>query len=210
MTPPHSNASNVSTMKATSSALCRIAAVLFIMTAAGLSACAETDISASVFGEWTRSSSGNGVLQTPSVHVGAMAEGRHIRNPLVGFDLNYSIWNASQYYQYNSIQHVHANANEFGGSWVFSLHVLNLRPFVLGGVGGTYFRPESGQPGTRSVTELTYAYGGGLDIALIPHFGLRLQYRGNLYKAPALLVGVPSTGVYTHTAQPMGGLFISF
>lgn len=193
--------------EASSACICRIAAVLSLALAVALAAHAQTSVSGSVYGAFTTTSSGNGVIQTPSAHAGGMAEVRHIWNPLIGLDVNYSLNNASQFYNFN---HVSANANEFGISWVLSLHALNLRPFVLGGVGGTYFRPASDQPDTASKTELTYVYGGGLDITLIPHFGLRLQYRGNIYRAPNMAKTLPSTGVYTQTYEPMGGLYISF
>lgn len=178
-----------------------------LLLAAVVSAYAQTDVSASVVGGFTRSSVGNGVIQTPSAHIGGIAEVRHIWHPLVGLDVNYTYLRANQVFNLTDVK---ANANEFGASWVVSLPVLILRPFVLGGIGGTYFHPDSDQPDVASKTELTYIYGGGLDITLIPHFGLRLQYRGNIYKAPNMLTTVLSTGVYTHTAEPMAGLYLKF
>jgi outer membrane cobalamin receptor len=50
-------------------------------------------------------------------------------------------------------------------------------------------------------------YGAGLDWGLIPHIGLRFQYRGNLYKAPDLSTLYTSSGAFTHTAEPMIGVY---
>jgi len=55
-----------------------------------------------------------------------------------------------------------------------------------------------------------FVYGAGLDWGLIPHLGLRLQYRGNLYKAPDLTKLYTSTGAFTNTSEPMIGAYLRF
>jgi len=45
---------------------------------------------------------------------------------------------------------------------------------------------------------------------LIPHLGLRFQYRGNLYKAPDLSRLYASTNAFTHTAESMIGAYFRF
>lgn len=57
---------------------------------------------------------------------------------------------------------------------------------------------------------MTYIYGGGLDYSLSHHFGLRAQFRGNIYHAPNLSVMYNSTGKFTHMNKPMGGVFYRF
>jgi len=42
---------------------------------------------------------------------------------------------------------------------------------------------------------------------LLPHIGLRLQFRGNLYKAPDLTTLYGSTGAFTRTSEPMVGVY---
>jgi len=66
---------------------------------------------------------------------------------------------------------------------------------------------KGGQSGTASNTKPMFVYGTGLDWGLLPHLGLRLQYRGNLYKAPDLTTVYTSTGAFTHTAEPMLGVY---
>ena len=66
---------------------------------------------------------------------------------------------------------------------------------------------SGGQTSTTTTTKPVFVYGAGVDWRLIPHIGLRLQYRGNLYKAPDLTTLFTSTGVFTHTAEPMIGVY---
>ena len=127
---------------------------------------------------------------------------------------------------------VSANAHEVTGAWVASLKVANLRPFALAGGGILFDAPSSGQattttlvtgcgtgPGctvgaittstaaTSSTTKPVFVYGAGLDWGLLPHLGLRLQYRGNLYKVPDLTTLFTSSSAFTHTAEPMIGVY---
>ncbi|MHB1699565.1 MAG: outer membrane beta-barrel protein [Acidobacteriaceae bacterium] len=122
-----------------------------------------------------------------------------------------------------------ANAHEITADWVASLKVANLRPFALagGGVlvnapsGGTLTTSTCGQfnplcwqsttsAPTSTATEAVFVYGAGLDWTLLPHVGLRFQYRGNLHKAPNLTTAFSSTGSFTHTAELMVGAFFRF
>jgi hypothetical protein len=124
---------------------------------------------------------------------------------------------------------VHAYAHEVTGAWVVSMKIKNLRPFALAGGGLLLDVPSVGQVSTDATTtkggktiggifssktstvaKPVFVYGAGVDWGLLPHFGLRLQYRGNLSKAPNLTKLYPSTGAFTHTAEPMVGLYFRF
>ena len=121
------------------------------------------------------------------------------------------------------------NAHEITGDWVFSMHLAKLKPFVLAGGGLLLNQPSSAtltyslcgtttsncqsSTSTDSVTPTVkgvFVYGAGLDWGLLPHFGLRLQYRGNLYKASQLMEGANSSNALTHTAEPMIGVYFRF
>lgn len=52
--------------------------------------------------------------------------------------------------------------------------------------------------------------GAGLDRGLLPHLGLRLQYRCNLYQAPNVTTLFSSTKTFTHTSEPMIGAYFNF
>lgn len=167
----------------------------------------KTDVAASIYGAFTGTSEGNGTIQSPSNAAGGLLELRHISNPLVGYELNYSFNRANQSYNFASVK---ADAHEVGADWVVSFPVLNFRPFILAGAGVLYFHSDGDQSGTANQAKPVYVYGGGVDWTVIPHFGLRGQYRGNLYHAPDLLKAASSTRAFAHTAEPMLGAYFRF
>lgn len=194
------------------------AVLVFGLVAFGTAAHAQTDVAFSLLGAFSQSSNGNGTVQTPSVHAGGLFQLRHLSNPLVGYEVTYSYSRANQVYAPApsgqaippQAQPVSAAANEITGDWVVSLRLLNVKPFALAGIGVIIDRPTGDQSLTTTSTNAVYVYGAGLDVGLIPHFGLRLQYRGNLNKAPDLSTVFTSTDKFVHTAEPMAGLYFRF
>jgi opacity protein-like surface antigen len=184
----------------------------------GVAAHAQTSVALSLYGAFSGSTSGNGTVQSPSNSAGGLLELRHISNPLVGYDVTYSYNRDNQAYSQAGCPGdacptpaaVSANAHELSGDWVVSVRAANLRPFALGGVGLLLNEPTSGQSGTASSTKPVFIYGAGLDWGLVPHLGLRFQYRGNLYHAPGLATAFSSTGKFTQTAEPMIGAYLKF
>ena len=158
--------------------------------------------------------------QSPSNAAGLMFGVRHIDNPLVGFEGTYSENRANQVYSSqlpcglpcgaSGTVPVSANAHELAGDWVVSLKLANLRPFGLAGVGMVFNDPASGQTDTHSSNKGVFLYGLGLDWGLLPHIGLRFQYRGNVYHAPDLTNALGSSGAFLHTAEPMIGAYFRF
>lgn len=169
---------------------------------------AQTDVAASFYGSFSGTTTGNGTIQSPSNSAGVLLELRHISNPLVGYELNYSFNRANQ--NYNNLEEIKAAAHQVGADWVVSFPVLMLKPFVLAGGGLIFFHPDSGQPDGRSETKPVFVYGAGVDWTVIPHLGVRFQYRGNLYHAPDLSHAFSSTDAFTHTAEPMVGAYLRF
>jgi opacity protein-like surface antigen len=123
------------------------------------------------------------------------------------------------------------NAHQVTGNWIVSLKVSNLRPFALAGGGILFNQPTGGTVAvtqcaglptpvtcqttttsatTSSSTKGVFDYGAGLDWTVLPHLGLRFQYRGNLYKAANLTNVFTSTNAFTQTAEPMVGAFLRF
>lgn len=187
-----------------------------------LAARAQTDVGLSLYGAFSGTTNGNGTIQSPANAAGGLIEVRHIRNPIVGYEGTYSFNRANQNYS-PSIAYscpviapncgpepasVSADAHEITADWIASLKVAQFRPFALGGVGLLFDAPVSGQTGTQSQTKPVFVYGAGLDWGLLPHLGVRLQYRGNLYKAPNLTKLYTSTDAFTHTAEPMIGVYL--
>ena len=211
--------------------------LLFSIFLCGSPIYAQTDLAVSVFGAFNQSTSGSVITQSPSNQAGILIEARHIRNPLVGYEFTYAYNRGNQAYSENlpsgcglvcartGSASIPANAHQISADWVVSLKTANLRPFVLAG-GGVLLNV----PGAGTVTAVTcpvegltpcttssvptsisakgvFVYGAGLDWTLLPHLGLRLQYRGNLYKASALANAFSSTNAFTHSAEPMIGVF---
>jgi opacity protein-like surface antigen len=195
-------------MKNTFPRVDRISAVLiFFALLSAVSARAQTDAAVSIYGAFTGTTEANGTVQSPSNSAGVMLEMRHISNPFIGYELNYSFNRANQSYNLNPVK---ANAQQVGASWIVSLPILNFKPFVLGGLGLAFFNPDESQPGVSRDAKPVYVYGAGLDWTVLPHLGIRGQYRGNLYHAPDLLNAVSSTHSFTHTSEPMLGGYFRF
>jgi opacity protein-like surface antigen len=181
-------------------------------------ALSKTDLSLGIYGAFSGATTGNGVMESPSNAAGGIFEVRHIENPLVGFEGTYSFNRANQVYSSTvscglpcgniSPATISADAHEVTADYLASLKIANLRPFVLAGAGLLFNEPVSGQANATSSNKPVAVYGAGLDWGLLPHIGVRLQYRGNLYKAPDLTKAFSSTGAFTHTAEPMIGIYL--
>jgi opacity protein-like surface antigen len=182
----------------------------------------NTDVAVSLYGAFNGTTNGNGTVQSPSNAAGGLIEVRHIVNPIIGYEGTYSFNRANQTYTSltqvcpvnatppcpsSPVAAVSADAHEVTGNWVASLKIANLRPFALAGGGLLFNSPSGNQTNTTSSTKGVFDYGAGLDWSLLPHLGLRFQYRGNLYKAPDLTRLYTSTGAFTHTSEPMIGVY---
>jgi opacity protein-like surface antigen len=189
-----------------------------------LGASAQTDVGLSLYGAFSQKTTGNGVAVSPSNSAGGLFELRHLANPIVGFEATYSFNRANRDYSstvaitcpINSptpcpppqpATRVAANAHEVTVDWVPSVKLLNFRPFGVLGAGLLLDVPSGGQTSTQTSTKAVYVYGAGLDWGLLPHLGLRLQYRGNLYKSPDVTKLYTSADAFTHTAEPMIGVY---
>jgi hypothetical protein len=196
-------------------------------------AAAQPDIAASVYGTFSGTTRGNNIVQSPSNAAGVLLEVREIKNPLVGFEGTYSFNRSDQGYQLRAVPAscpssgcaltsgiVPSNAHEITGDWIVSVKIGSLRPFALAGGGlllnqPGVFQPTPGftntgtttVPSTMSATKGVLVYGGGLDWGFLPHIGLRFQYRGNVYSAPALTTVFTSSGAFVHTAEPVVGIY---
>src|ERR1700739_1067647 len=185
----------------------------------GIWAQAQTDVALSLYGACNGTTNGNGTIQSPANSAGGLIELRHISNPLVGYEATYSFNRDNQVYRSacagvtcTSVapQPVSANAHEISGDWIASVHIANLRPFALAGVGVLFNQPTGGQSDTTSATKPVFLYGAGLDWGALPHLGFRFQYRGDLYNAPDLTRLYTSTDPFTNTAEPMIGAYFRF
>ena len=208
-----------------------------LITMAGAVCHAQTSVALGLYGAFNGATAGNNTNESPANQAGGLVEFRQIKNPLVGYEVTYAYNRGNEGYSNiqalcppggcrSSTAAIADNAHEVTGDWVVSVHAANLRPFALAGGGLLLNVPSGGtvttttcgtvnplctQNTTTAVTststEGVFVYGAGLDWELLPHLGLRLQYRGNLYKAPAIADAFSSTNAFTHTAEPVIGIY---
>jgi opacity protein-like surface antigen len=192
---------------------------VFLLGFCAAPAIAQTSVALSVYGAFSGATNGNGVAESPSNSAGGLVELRHISNPLLGWEATYAYNRANQVYHLTGdlpcptndcTAAISANAHEITGDWVPSVHIGSVRPFAVLGIGALLNEPAGSQTNTTSSNKAVYVYGAGLDWRLIPHIGLRLQYRGNLYKTPDVSRLYTSTNAFTHTAEPVVGAYFSF
>ena len=202
---------------------------------AALSTQAETDVALSGYAAFTSSTTASNVVQHPASQGGYLIELRHISNPIEGFKINYGFNRANQVYSTagacttnctSVTASVPADAHEITAEWVVSLHVLNVRPFGYAGGGALITVPQGATARqticgtacttsnvistTRKDTRGLFTYGAGFDFAVLPHLGLRFQYRGRVSKAPDLVSAFSSTNKFARTSEPVFGVFLSF
>jgi hypothetical protein len=72
--------------------------LLLAVALATTTALAQTSISASVYGAFSGTTTGNGTTQSPANQAGGLVEVRHISNPILGFEATYSLNRADQNY----------------------------------------------------------------------------------------------------------------
>jgi opacity protein-like surface antigen len=178
----------------------------------------QTDVSLSIYGAFSGTTTGDGIVQSPSNAAGGIVEVRHIVNPLIGLEGTYSFNRANEKYTPQvscglpcgniTPATVSADAHELTADYLASLKIANLRPFALAGAGLLFNQPSSGQANTTSSNKPVFVYGAGLDWGLLPHIGVRLQYRGNLYRTPDLTKLYGSSGAFMHTSEPMIGVYL--
>ena len=192
----------------------------------------RTDLALSLEGSFASSATpgnSNFYRQNPAASAGGLVEFRHIAKPLLGWEVSYSFHRANQVYD-ELIETaggvtscatiacpvptyaVAAYQHKFTADWVASAQLRSFRPFVLLGPGLLLTQPVSGQNNTATATEAAFDYGAGVDARLTRHLGLRLQYRGDLYRAPSIVPPnntSPHTGM-VHSSEPALGINYNF
>jgi hypothetical protein len=178
---------------------------------------AQTDAAFSFYRTFTGSTSGHDTAQTPSNGIGGMFELRHLQSRWIGYEIAYGVNPADQSYKPdpgkcgylcgNQPVNISAMAHQVSIDWVPSFKYRNIDPFAIGGAGFYINVPTSALSNLGDVVRPMFVYGGGFDWNFLPNAGLRIQYRGNLYKAPDLDNYYNATGAYTQTGEPMVGVY---
>lgn len=180
----------------------------------------RSDISVSAFGSFPRQTTGNSIQQDPTNSGGFLLSYSYAFRPHSALELNYSFTRDTQYYTLigtitGPVASQQANVHELSAAYVLDAgRSRKLDPFVLGGIGALIFNPvtNSTNPtfGSTTQTKAAFVYGFGLDYHLAHSLGLRLQYRGLIYKAPDFGLSEISTGSWGHSAEPSIGITYRF
>ena len=229
--------------------------LLILLSACSAFAVAQTDVGMSAYGAFTGATANlnNGEeSQSATSAGGGMLEFRHIRNAFVGFEGTYSLQRANQVFDYTGPfpvipvcnpqpcpnpgsyvpikTSISAMAHEISGDWIVTNHMTkSVQVFALAGVGVRITVPDGSPSGSEISTSTTpsYIYGLGGDWLFRPHWGLRIQYRGDIHKLPKVASGLvlpystspiaagsptplSSPSSYAHDAEPMIGLYYRF
>jgi len=182
---------------------------------------------------FSKQSSGNGTVLTPTNSGAVLITGRYRFSEHSSVEINYSHTANSQIYVSAPLTYrIQDTIAEYSGAYVFSFHQsAKTEPFVFAGAGALVFYPgynfntvngvQTFLPASQQ-TQPAFLYGGGLDYrifsslplirrsSLTNHLALRLQYRGLVYKAPAFNVQNLFTGARGHMAEPSVGIVVKF
>jgi len=164
---------------------------------------------------------GLGVEDKATYSGGFLASYRYHFNHFSALEVNYGYSRFAQRYTTASGNAaIQANVNEASLAYVLTPHSFadgKLKPFALAGVGALIFDPTNNTGGSVAGSFVqdrsAFLYGGGVDyFPLSGHdrFGLRLGYRGLVYKAPSFDVPGLNTEAITNLAEPYAGIVFRF
>jgi hypothetical protein len=170
------------------------------------------DLSINALGQFTGSSSGNGVVDDPSSSAGGLASVRQSFHPWLGYEINWSYTRFTE--QYSSFPFgVQNNVMEFTGAYLFQAPKLILvQPFAAVGTGALFFLPTtSGGQQSSLQTRMPLLYELGLNWPILTeHFGARLEYRDFVYRTPDFNRAMFKTGATRQTSEPAAGIYVRF
>ncbi|GEM_PF-4548562 len=172
----------------------------------------NSDVSLSAFGQFTSSSSGDGITVNPTKSIGGQAAFRHVYHPWMGFEASYGYTRFADRYSSTvfSVQH---NVHEFAGSYLVSApNLLGIQPFGLVGISALLYSPTlNGGQRASAQAKPGINFGLGVNVPLLTsHFGARVQYRGVYHGTPDYGAALYKTGTWRLTSEPMVGLFLKF
>lgn len=171
-----------------------------------------------VFGKSEHKSIGN-VTVSPTSSPLLLGTFRVRFNHVHGIEVNIAHTSDSQIFIISPDQYrVQASVLEYSAAYVFSpLHFHKIEPFLFAGGGALRFNPgnmyidgfQSAFGATRQ-TSMAFLYGGGIDYSVWRPIGLRVQYRGLIYKEPTFHLTQFFTGVNGHMPEASIGIVLKF
>jgi hypothetical protein len=192
--------------------------LLFLIAGLGNRAKAQTlknlEGAVNVFGQFTGTTNGNDIKDSPNNSVGVLATARQSLHPWLGYELNYGYTRFSE--RYSTIPFgVQSNVHEVSGAYVVqgpTIPILGIQPFGGVGVGALIFLPTTvGGQKYGKQTRVPVLFEAGVNYPILTsHLGLRLQYRGLSYKTPDFNSTPLTTGTRRITSEPSVGAYVRF
>lgn len=174
----------------------------------------KSSLSVNLTGVLNNTSTGNGLDQTATQSAGFLASYRVSLSKHNAFEFSYGYTRNSQTWNVDSVCcRAKEGLHEITGAYVFKMPAGKITPFLLAGGGALIFNPidDAGNvSGASTQARPAFLYGGGLDYSLVKNLSLRLQYRGQVYKAPDFGLSDVSTDSLMHSAEPSVGLVFNF
>jgi opacity protein-like surface antigen len=166
------------------------------------------------FGQFSQSSNGNGVQDSPTDSLGVVASVRQSLHPWLGYEINYGYTRFSEHYSTTPFG-VQNNVHEATAAYLLqapTIPILGLQPFGAVGVGGLLFLPTTvGGQKNNQQWRVPLLYEVGVNYPLFTsHLGLRLQYRGLVYKTPDFNSAQLTTNTRRQTSEPSVGAYFRF
>ncbi len=198
-----------------------ILAVLFLSASFAMSQEFPIEVSVGVGPAISRSTSGNQTTQTVTETGVGLATVRLNFTKKNSAEFTYSRSRNTQEYFSSPLQYrIQDKIVEYSGSYVYRpFRWRSFRPFLLAGAGVLRFNPvPAGTTINLILTPLptieqnraTFVYGGGVDYHITRRWGVRLQYRGLLYKVPDFGVNNLFTGATGNLSEPTIGVVYRF
>jgi hypothetical protein len=210
-----------------------VVVALFLLTPIGLSQDNRFDVSLGAAAVFSKPSTGNGTVLTPTNSGAVVITGRYRFSAWSSVELNYARTANSQIYFSSPLTYrIHNTIGEYSGAYVLSfLQTEKVEPFVFAGAAALIFYPSYSATSINNVqtylpatqqTKPAFLYGGGFDYRIFSslpmigrsnlshHLALRFEYRGLVYKAPDFKVQNLFTGERGHMAEPSVGLVVKF
>jgi hypothetical protein len=189
-----------------------LVASLFAQSASAQSYLKNSEIGLTAFGQFTSSSSGNGITVNPLDSLGGQATFRHIYHPWLGYEAGYGYTRfTDRYSSYPfAVQH---NTHEFEGSYLASAPgLLGIKPFGLAGVSALLYSPTlNGGQNASAQARAAITFGIGADFPILTsHFGMRVQYRGLYHQTPDYGESIYHTGAWRLSSEPAVGAYFHF
>ena len=175
------------------------------------------DLGVSGVGQFTNSVTGTNYLgvsltQKPSTTLGALVTVRYTKSPLLGAEFNYGYARYTQNYSSYIVGGAQTNANEYTVGYVaHTPRIFGFQTFVSGGGGTIEFKgtPGGGQ-GLPTQARAAYYYDAGIEDSLLPHLGIRAQFRQVFFLAPDFGQNYLTIKQRQITTEPGIGIYLHF